>query len=458
MRSDFGIKVDVGWQPQQLVAHARQFVHDCVGFVAIASLDVGALFARRRILRELRDEHAELRLDLREPRAIALAAGGGLALLLFARSKIRFELRLRGAERFALAAGRFELAVERGDAAAQPFDARVHGARLFHQRRDLREHLLARQAAALAIVVEHREPRFCGIAFGSERRRAFAQLRAVRRGLRLHCLRSRDALADAGEFAFEPGAFVRVTPRIGLVALVLALGFSRAGQPRAKIGRRCARGFEIRVRALGLNAERGSLCTQGHQRRFDARLTLARGVARDECGVGARVRRVQPAVGRLEFARFSSMSASRRLAAWKRRERIERSRTKRPPVIAPPPVICSPPSVTIVSRRPRPRTSSMPTSSVVDDQHVAHQEFDDPDELRRRARPVRGHSRSRPGRPATASSIWRPSRFASVSSGRNVARPASCDRETRRTRSASSDVFVTMFERRAPNATSIARA
>ena len=88
-------------------------------------------------------------------------------------------------------------------------------------------------------------------------------------------------------------------------------------------------------------------------------------------------------------------SASRSVCACTRRERIERSRLKRPPVIAPPPVICS----------PRERHDRVAQAALahqldaglqrVDDQHVADQEAHDAFVLAAASAPACARSRSR---------------------------------------------------------------
>ncbi len=308
----------------------------------------------------------------RQPRAMALAAGGRpRALRCSPARRSDFELRLRPCR--ALRA-RARAASSRASSATTPRAQALRRARARVRVSSIsaaisREHPLARRAAR----VRYRrssmpEPRFCGIAFGSERRRAFAQIaRRARVAGSAAASAAAMLLADAGEFALRGGRVRRRhaphrARRARTRARILARGCSRARRSAADARAR------LRDRACVRStspASARSLGTQRHQRRFDCAPTLARGVAGHEWR--RRRGRAPRAAARSAASSFARSSRERfaQAAAWKRRERIERSRTKRPPVIAPPPVICSPPSVTIVSRTPRPRASSMPVSSVV---------------------------------------------------------------------------------------------
>ena len=278
---------------------------------------------RGRILRELRDEHAQLGLDLRQPRAVPFATGGGLALGVFGHPHVGFELRLLVGERFALASRRVETRVEIGDAPAQPLDAGVRGSRLGHQRSDLGQHLLAGQPGALAVLIEHAEPRACAFAFCRQRRRALAQ---VRRGAAAsRCSASvRRFLAGSGQIAFEPHAIGVAAERVGFDAFEAALQVARplralrqVRYPRARRVEFGRHAFEVAAGCRRFRAHLGQL-------QFDSRQPFAQPLTTLDGRFRSPVRRVQPDFALLQlgaqldhrFAQSARLNAPRQNRAF----------------------------------------------------------------------------------------------------------------------------------------------
>ena len=219
----FGVEIHVGGETAELFAQTRQVVDDRIGLVAVARFDVAALVVGCRILRELRDEHAELGFDFGHPHALALAAAGGFALFHFGHADVGLQLRLAIDQRLALATSSVERGIEIADAAAQPFDVRVRCARLVCERPDLRQHLFARDARALAVLIEHAETRSRRVAFGRKRCGTLAQFGRVRSGRRLRFFGGCDVLARLSQFGFEPLAFGVAAELLGFGAFETAL-------------------------------------------------------------------------------------------------------------------------------------------------------------------------------------------------------------------------------------------
>src|SRR5581483_6407189 len=135
-------------------------------------------------------------------------------------------------------------------------------ARLVHQRADLREHLLARESAALAILIEHCQAGTSGIALGRKPGGPFAQLGTVRIGGGVSGLGSFDLLTHPRELTLERKAFVVAARRVGLLVVVLSFQAAAARRTRPQLARDVARGIELGTAALDLGGQGGGLRAQ----------------------------------------------------------------------------------------------------------------------------------------------------------------------------------------------------
>ena len=349
-------------KPCEIVAQTRKLVDDFVGLAGISRLDVAALVLAGRVGRELRHQHSEFGIDFGQPRAVAFAGKRRLALGPFGGFEIGFDLQLLRGQPFAFLTRPIQRAVALDDAMTQAFDPRVQRARLFGQTRDVGQQNFARVDRALVVIVENSEPGAGCIAIGGEARKTLANVGRTRRRLGLTLFRRADRPRALGQRAFELRAFGvsgSTTAVRSVAALVLALA-RLALQSRQSVDA-FARGPHARFRRDEPRPTQPlRLRPDLYQLHFDlcqaAEFVLA-GFDGSLRALGAPA--ATPDSPRDSPAR-SSTNASRSVRAWTRRDRIDRSRWKRPPVMAPPPVICSPPRVTTVSRNPRERTKSIP--------------------------------------------------------------------------------------------------
>ena len=387
------------------------------------------------------------------------AAGNGIALGVLRHPDVGFELRLSVAERLAFASRGIEPLVQIADAVAQAFDASVRRPRLRNQRCDLREHLLARQTRALGCL----DPA-CRAAHSRPRARRSAP-RPARAGPKLAGVASsRTPRRRRSRCALDPNPLRAARARHRRTAPP-ARPARPAPQGRASAWHVPRRLADLRTRRCKFGARPFDLAAERrHSRRGPPPVAVrpGRGVR-----APARDLRSPPRCAGAPHATPSSLccslacsstSASRKVRASTRRDRIERSRWKRPPVIAPPPVICSPVSVTTVSRRPRSRTSAIPVDRWSTISTLPTRKFTTlrycgsrVNELVRVTDDARNARRARCS--AASLAIYQACRAEETSLSRLL-----CDSRNSIAHSASSDVRVTTFESRAPNATSIARA
>ena len=119
---------------------------------------------------------------------------------------------------------------------------RVRRARLLCQRTDACEHLLARDPRALAVLIEHAEPRRFSIALGRKRPGALAQFGSVRARFALCVFGAGDLRARSSEFRLEPLA-------LGVAAKLLGFGTFEASFVLARSPRVCDQLLDQRTNA-----------------------------------------------------------------------------------------------------------------------------------------------------------------------------------------------------------------
>src|ERR1700722_18502367 len=126
------VEVHVRLQTREVVAQPGKLFDDCIRFVAISALHVGAFFIRGWVLRKLRDQHSQFGFDLGQSRAVTLAAGARVALFLFGKPQLRFDASLPRYELLARFARLIEPRVERNNSTPQPLEMKVRSAGFFH--------------------------------------------------------------------------------------------------------------------------------------------------------------------------------------------------------------------------------------------------------------------------------------------------------------------------------------
>ncbi len=177
-----GVEVDVGLQPDQLFAQARQLV-DRPRPARPRSAPARRPAPRRwpgsgRSLLQ----HAELGVDLGQPAAAALAGGAGLALGALREPLVGLVLVRPVGGRLARAARARSTAASAAATRSRALpSAAFELGGLRAQRLQLAQHRLARGAGALRVGVEQAQPRQRALALGAQRGDRFAQ-RAGRRG------------------------------------------------------------------------------------------------------------------------------------------------------------------------------------------------------------------------------------------------------------------------------------